>query len=67
MQEKQRDRVSVSLGKKVNVGNYESLDFHVSLSTDCEDNETSQDAAKRAYKEVKAWLDNISPKKTLTK
>jgi len=51
----ENDRVSVSLGQKINMGNYESLDFHYSYSTDVQEGETATDAARRARKEVSSW------------
>ncbi len=52
MMEQQKERVSVSLGKKINCGNYESVDIHYSYSTDLLDSETPQAAFKRAEEEV---------------
>ena len=34
------DRISVSIGKKINTGNYESVDLHVSISTDVDPKRT---------------------------
>jgi hypothetical protein len=44
----QSDRVSVAFGRKVNVGNYESVDFHFSYSTDVRHDETADMALHRA-------------------
>lgn len=43
----QPDRISYSLGMKVNLGNYESADFHISLSSDVESGETNEQALSR--------------------
>ena len=48
------DRVNYSYGMKVNMGNYESADFHVSLSTDVKEGETPKQALARAIKFVEA-------------
>lgn len=48
MTEHNPDRVSYSFGMKVNMGNYESADFHVSYSTDLKKGETAKDALARA-------------------
>ena len=42
------DRVSYSFGMKVNMGNYESADFHVSYSTDVNEDESLKGALARA-------------------
>lgn len=46
------DRVSYTFGMKVNLGNYESADFHISLSSDVEAGESLQDAMARVQKFV---------------
>lgn len=58
---KQLDRVSYSFGMKLNVGNYESVDFHVSLASDVEDGESFQEAMDAVKKEVEEYA-----KKTYT-
>lgn len=42
------DRISYSFGMKVNMGNYESADFHVSYSTDVKEKESAKEALARA-------------------
>ena len=53
------DRVNYSYGMKVNLGNYESADFHMSLSSDVRAGETPEDAMER----VKFFVENESEKK----
>jgi hypothetical protein len=60
--EKTPDRVSISLGQKINLGNYQSLDFHFSYSTDLVDGETPDDAKKRAESLVLTWAKEASIK-----
>jgi len=43
----QNDRVSYSFGLKLNIGNYQSLDFHLSYSTDRREDETAEEAYER--------------------
>ena len=42
------DRVSYSLSRKVNIGNYESIEIHESFSTDIQPGETQEAALARA-------------------
>jgi len=51
---KQPDRISYSLGMKINMGNYESADLHVGLSSDVREGETQESAMKRIKKFVEA-------------
>ena len=53
----QRDRVMYSEGLKINIGDYESYDFHLSYSTDVSKTETPKSAMKRAVNFVKKQLD----------
>jgi hypothetical protein len=46
------DKVNYSYGMKVNMGNYESADFHISLTTDVKEGETPKQAYERAVKFV---------------
>lgn len=46
------DRLSYSFGLKLNIGNYQSADFHVNYSSDVKDGETIQQAFKRIVKFV---------------
>lgn len=46
------DRISYSMGRKLNMGNYESCDFHISYSTDVGEGETRKEALARAVKLV---------------
>ena len=48
------DRVNFSFGMKVNLGNYQSADFHLSLSSDVKGEESVKDALKRCEKFVEA-------------
>jgi len=41
------DRVNYSFGMKVNLGGYESADFHISLSSDVRPHESPAQALKR--------------------
>jgi len=50
--EKQNDRVSYSFGMKLSTGNYQSSDFHVSMTSDVNTGETSEQAFERVRKEV---------------
>lgn len=45
---KTKDRVSVSYGRKINLGNYESVDVHVGYSTDLKKGESVKEAFERA-------------------
>lgn len=45
-------RVSYTFGMKVNLGNYESADFHISLSSDVGAGESVEDALARVQKFV---------------
>lgn len=49
-------RVSVSLGYKMNIGNYESLDFHFSVSDSARPGETAGQAFERVYAFVEQKL-----------
>ena len=51
------DRVSYSFGLKLNIGNYQSLDFHMSYSTDVKDGENEDVAMDRARKFVQRKID----------
>ncbi len=53
----ENERVSYSFGMKVNLGNYQSADFHVSLSSDVQSNETSVTAYNRVKKEVETFAE----------
>jgi len=57
MTNNQEDRVSYSFGMKINIGNYQSVDFHLSYSTDVKDGETREDAMERATEFVQAKAD----------
>lgn len=46
------DRINYSFGMKVNLGNYESADFHISLSSDLKEGETEDEAYERVRKFV---------------
>lgn len=46
------DRVNYSFGHKVNLGNYESADFHISYSSDVKEDETPEEALERVRKFV---------------
>ncbi len=50
--EGQLDRISVSFGKKLNMGNYETMDLHYSYSTDVQEGEKLNEAYDRAEKIV---------------
>ncbi len=52
----QLDRISYSEGRKINLGNYESMDYHISYSTDVQPDETPHQAFLRASKFVERHL-----------
>jgi hypothetical protein len=49
------NRISVSLGRKINLGNYESYDFHVSYSSDVGCEESNDEAYQRVTEQVQSW------------
>ena len=62
MTEKTPDRISYSEGVKVNIGDYESRDVHISISTDVKEGETPKKAIQRAKKEVQGRLKVLEKK-----
>jgi hypothetical protein len=50
------DRISYSEGVKVQIGDYESRDVHISYSTNVKNKEKVSDALKRAKKTVQMSL-----------
>ena len=52
----EQDRISYSEGVKVNIGDYESRDVHISYSTNVRDKEKPTDTFKRAKKVVRQEL-----------
>jgi len=46
------DRVSYTFGMKLNMGNFQSVDYHISHSSDVMANETPAKALKRVVKFV---------------
>ncbi len=54
--EKTPDRITFSESVKVNIGDYESRDVFMALSTDVADDESVSDAILRAKKAVRAEL-----------
>jgi hypothetical protein len=54
---KEVDRLSYSFGMKINLGNYESADFHISYSTDVREGEGQHEALARAIKFVEEEAD----------
>jgi hypothetical protein len=55
----ENDRISYSFGAKINIGNYQSIDFHVSYSSDVKEDEKADSAYSRVkkYVESKAELE----------
>lgn len=51
------DRISYSFGMKVNLGNYESADFHISMSSTVKNGETPEEAMARLQKFVEDEAD----------
>ena len=51
------DRISYSLGGKVNTGNYENVDYHVGMSSDVRDGETPEKALRRIKKFIEEQAD----------
>ncbi len=60
---KQLPRISVSFGRKINLGNFESMDVHFSISEDVNEGETKEEVARRNYAQVKAWADATTKRK----
>lgn len=67
MAEGQPDRVSYSFGMKINIGNFQNVDFHLSYSTDCKEGETKEDAMERAGAFVESEADKEYEKYKLLK
>ena len=51
------DRISYSEGVKINIGDYESRDIHISYSSDIQKDETFNKAFLRVSKKVKKCLE----------
>jgi len=62
MTEKTTDRISYSEGVKINIGDYESRDVHISYSTDVKRKEKPEDTIKRAKKTVQLSLKKAEKK-----
>lgn len=43
------DRVSVGMGFKRSLGNYQTMDIHISLSSDAKSGENEEDVFRRVY------------------
>jgi len=56
MSGEEQDRISYSEGVKINIGDYESRDVHVSFSTSVKENENPKKAVSRARKVVQEKL-----------
>lgn len=54
-----RDRVKVTVGRTLNLGNYESCRIDVGLEADVQEGEGRKDAFKKLWKEADAQLDAI--------
>jgi len=57
-QNRQNHRINVSLGRKINTGNYESMDFHASDSRDVADEEDRKEAFRVLFLDVLGELNN---------
>jgi hypothetical protein len=53
----EQDRLSYSFGVKMNIGNYQSVDFHISYSSDVKEGETPDKALTRIKKYVEAKVE----------
>lgn len=51
------DRISYSFGCKINMGNYETVDIHMSYSTDVRGDEAVTDTLKRAQEFVEEQIE----------
>ena len=51
------DKISVSVGYKKNIGNYESMDWHVSASLTHRDGETTEELFKRGWETIYDQID----------
>jgi hypothetical protein len=58
LQRRSAPRINISLGRKINVGNYESLDLHVSFSRDVDPGESVEEAFDSVFLEVIKQLDD---------
>jgi hypothetical protein len=52
------DRISVSLGRKINLGDYNLSDVHISYSSDINPEETIEQAEKRISTVVQTIIDH---------
>lgn len=51
------DRVNYSMGMKLNIGNYQSIDFHASMSSDVKEEETWNQAYLRCMTFIEEKLE----------
>lgn len=52
------DKVTTSMGHKMNLGNYENMDFFTSVTVTRRDGESHEDVWSRAWKVVDEELEN---------
>ncbi len=50
----ENDRISYSFGAKINIGNYQSIDFHISYSSEVKPDEKTDTAYSRVKKYVES-------------
>ena len=53
----QPDRLNYSMGMKLTMGNYQSIDFHFSYSSDVKPGESLEKASKRVIKYVEDQIE----------
>jgi len=51
------DKISVSVGHKKNLGNYQTMDWHVSVTITHRDGETTEEAFERGWEIVYQQID----------
>ena len=57
MKSDQNDRVNYSMGMKLNIGNYQSVDVHASMSSDVKDGESWNQAYLRCMTFIEEKLE----------
>ena len=55
----QAPRVSTSISRKINLGNYESVDFHVSISMDIADPDFDIDQIDKMLESLEEYMSSV--------